>query len=162
MFVLFRTMIYGTAFVGLVFLYLPWRMLAWSGIRQPQVAGWAQSTGLVIGSIGALIALACVAAFVGLGKGTPAPFDPPRRLVVRGPYRYVRNPMYMGAMLVLGGTAMYYRSLWIAAYAVVVLLAANLVVILYEEPALRRSFGAEYEAYCRRVRRWRPGLGVDD
>lgn len=156
MLVLFRTLIYGTVFVGLLFLYLPWRLLAWSGIRQPAAMGWAQIAGVAIGSTGAVIVLACVASFVSLGKGTPAPFDPPRRLVVCGPYRFVRNPMYIGAALALGGVALFYHSAWITVYGVGLLIAANLLVILYEEPILRHSFGAEYEAYCLRVHRWIP------
>ena len=105
-----------------------------------------------------LLALWCVFAFVRIGKGTPAPFDPPRRLVVRGPYRFVRNPMYIGGGLALGGAALFYESASLLAYAAAFLLAAHFFVVVYEEPTLRRGFGAEYEAYCQRVRRWRPGL----
>lgn len=157
MFVFFRTLVYGTIFIGFLVLYLPSRLLAWSGIQQPESMGWKQIAGIAIGSIGAAIVLICVGAFIGLGKGTPAPFDPPRRLVVRGPYRFVRNPMYIGALLLLAGIALFYRSPWIALYAVALLVVANLAVILHEEPTLRRSFGAEYESYCRHVRRWWPG-----
>jgi len=93
-----------------------------------------------------------------VGKGTPAPFDPPRRLVVRGPYRFVRNPMYIGAALALAGAALFYGSWPLLGYMGLFLLITHLFVRLYEEPVLRRLFGTEYEEYCRVVRRWRPSL----
>ncbi|SPE20227.1 Isoprenylcysteine carboxyl methyltransferase [Candidatus Sulfotelmatomonas gaucii] len=156
MFVLVRTLTYATIFVGLLFIYLPARLLAWSGIVHPISLGWPQIIGLVIGSGGALLALACISAFIFIGKGTPAPFDPPRRLVVRGPYRFVRNPMYMGAALVLAGTALYYQSAVLLAFLALFILATHLFVVIYEEPTLHRSFGSDYVAYCDHVRRWRP------
>ena len=101
------------------------------------------------------------ALFVGLflifaGKGTPAPFDPPRRLVVRGPYRFVRNPMYLGAGLALTGAALFYQSIPMAGYAGAFLLITHFFVILYEEPTLRRTFETDYAAYCRQTGRWWP------
>ncbi len=156
MFVLIRTLTYASIFVGLLFIYLPARLLAWSGIVRPAVMGWPEISGLVIGSLGALLALACVSVFAFIGKGTPAPFDPPRRLVVRGPYRFVRNPMYIGAALVLAGTALFYKSAALLAFLAGFLLVTHLFVLIYEEPTLRRSFGPEYEAYCDRVHRWLP------
>ena len=161
MFVLFRTITYATLFIGFVLLYLPSRLLAWSGIVHPAAIGWPQIAGIAIGVSGAAIALACVGAFIGIGKGTPAPFDPPRRLVVRGPYRFVRNPMYIGAVTAVAGAALYYESTMLAIYSIAFLLITHLFVVLYEEPTLRRLFGVEYEAYCNRVRRWRPGLRAD-
>jgi protein-S-isoprenylcysteine O-methyltransferase Ste14 len=94
--------------------------------------------------------------FVFIGKGTPAPFDPPRKLVIRGPYRFVRNPMYIGAGMTLAGAALYYESLSVFIYTCLFFLATHLFVVLYEEPTLRRTFGDEYEAYCDRVKRWWP------
>ena len=94
--------------------------------------------------------------FVFIGKVTPAPFDPPRKLVVRGPYRFVRNPMYLGAGMTLTGAAVFYRSLSIFIYTCSFFLATHVFVVLYEEPTLRRTFGDEYEAYLRCVRRWIP------
>lgn len=104
------------------------------------------------------MALWCVGTFALVGRGTPAPFDPPRRLVVRGPYARVRNPMYLGAVLALGAAALFYLSLALLAFAALFLVATHLFVVAYEEPKLRRSFGAEYDAYCREVRRWCPNL----
>jgi protein-S-isoprenylcysteine O-methyltransferase Ste14 len=98
----------------------------------------------------------CIVTFAWIGKGTPAPFDPPHRLVVRGPYRFVRNPMYIGGAVTLAGAALFYRSLFLLAYGCLFLLAACLFVLFYEEPTLRRTFGIDYDAYCRRVSRWLP------
>jgi protein-S-isoprenylcysteine O-methyltransferase Ste14 len=158
MFVLFRTITYATMFVGLLLIYLPARVLSWSGIARPATIEVPQMIGMILGSAGALIALWCISTFVWIGKGTPAPFDPPRRLVIRGPYRFVRNPMYLGGGLALAGAALFYESAPLLAYGALFLLAAYLFVMLYEEPTLRRTFGQEYEAYCHRVRRWLPGV----
>jgi protein-S-isoprenylcysteine O-methyltransferase Ste14 len=95
--------------------------------------------------------------FAVIGKGTPAPIDAPRKLIVRGPHRYVRNPMYLGVLIVILGWTIAYRALPLLAYMAAVALAFHLVVLIVEEPALRRKFGDEYAAYCRAVRRWLPG-----
>ena len=156
MFVLIRAIVYATLFIGFVLVYLPSRFLSRSGIVEPASTGAAQVAGMITVAIGTVIALWCVFTFVFIGKGTPAPFDPPRKLVVRGPYRFVRNPMYIGAGTTLAGAALYYESLSILFYTGLFFLVTHLFVVLYEEPRLRRTFGDDYEAYCRRVRRWIP------
>ncbi len=156
MFVAFRALTYSSLFIGFLLLYLPARVLSWSGIVRPTEIEGPQIMGLTIGSAGAVVALWSIFAFVWIGRGTPAPFDPPRRLVIRGPYRFVRNPMYIGAGLALAGAALFYESAPLLVYGGVFLLASHLFVVWYEEPTLRRSFGPDYEAYCRRVRRWWP------
>ncbi len=158
MFVAFRAITYSTLFIGLLLIYLPTRVLSWSGIARPTAIEAPQVLGMIIGSAGALIALWCIFTFARVGRGTPAPFDPPRRLVIRGPYRFVRNPMYIGAGLALVGAALFYESLPLLVYGGVFLLACHLFVVSYEEPTLKRTFAAEYEAYCARVRRWWPGV----
>lgn len=100
----------------------------------------------------------CILTFVILGKGTPAPFDPPRRLVVRGPYRIVRNPMYIGAVIALAGAALFYKSIPLLSYAGVFGIISHVFVVFYEEPTLRGTFGNDYEVYCGHVRRWWPKL----
>ena len=107
---------------------------------------------------GAALALWCILAFAFIGKGTPAPFDPPRRLVVAGPYRYLRNPMYLGAATGLAGASLFYRSLPLLGYTGAFLIVTHLFVVLYEEPTLRRLFGPEYQSYSSSVRRWLPRL----
>jgi protein-S-isoprenylcysteine O-methyltransferase Ste14 len=158
MFVLARAVTYSVLFIGLLLIYLPARVLSSSGIVRPSAIAVQQVAGMVIGAIGAVIALSCIFTFASIGRGTPAPFDPPRRLVIRGPYRFVRNPMYIGAGLALASAALFYGSLSLLGYAAFFLLATHLFVLGYEEPTLRRTFGQEYEAYCRQVRRWWPSV----
>jgi protein-S-isoprenylcysteine O-methyltransferase Ste14 len=113
--------------------------------------------GLLLMAWGA--ALYFVTAFWGFalrGGGTPAPIDPPKKLVVEGPYRVVRNPMYWAVASVVMGEALAFRSMTLAELAVTLFAGAMLFVLFYEEPALRRKFGAEYDEYCERVPRWIP------
>jgi protein-S-isoprenylcysteine O-methyltransferase Ste14 len=158
MLVLVRAVTYAVLFVGLVLIYAPAGLLSWSGIVRPEATGLPQVAGMVLGAAGACIALWCILTFAFIGRGTPAPFDPPRRLVTQGPYRFVRNPMYIGAGLALGSSALYFQSWALLVYTGVFFLMTQLFIVLYEEPALRRAFGAEYESYCRSVRRWRPAV----
>lgn len=157
--VLIRALVYAALFISFVLVYLPAQVLSGAGIARPERFGTIQFIGMFICTVGGIIALWCILAFATLGRGTPAPFDPPRKLVVRGPYRFVRNPMYLGAELALAGAALFYESASLWAYTAGFLLLMHLFVILYEEPALRRSFGEEYENYCRQVRRWLPKAG---
>ncbi len=159
MFVFARAVTYAALFIGFVLIYLPGRLLSSMGIVRPSAIAAPQVTGMVIGAAGAVVALWCIFTFATIGKGTPAPFDPPRRLVIRGPYRFVRNPMYIGAGLALASAALFYESLPLLAYAGLFFLATHVFVVLYEEPTLRRTFGPEYEAYCRQVSRWWPRVG---
>ena len=158
MFILARAVVYGTFFVGFLLVFLPARVLTWSGITAPAPLGALPIVGIVVAIAGAAVAASCILTFAFVGRGTPAPFDPPRQLVVRGPYRFVRNPMYLGAAAALLGAALYYQSLALAVYAIVFLLAMHAFVMFYGEPALRRRFGAAYEDYCRRIKRWQPTI----
>ena len=158
MFVLVRAVTYAALFIGLVLVYVPARLLSWSGLVRPAAIDVPQVAGIVLGTAGAAVALGCIFTFASIGRGTPAPFDPPRRLVIQGPYRFVRNPMYIGAGLALAGAALFYESLPLLGYAGLFFLATHLFVVCYEEPTLRRTFGEEYEAYCRQVRRWGPSV----
>jgi protein-S-isoprenylcysteine O-methyltransferase Ste14 len=156
MFIAFRAITYATLFIGFTLIYLPSRVLAWSGIVRPAAIEWPQVIEIVLGSAGAVVALWCISTFISIGEGTPAPFDPPRRLVIRGPYRFVRNPMYMGAGLALAGAALFFKSTPLLIYDCGFLLVAHLFVMVYEEPTLRQTFGPDYESYCGQVRRWWP------
>jgi protein-S-isoprenylcysteine O-methyltransferase Ste14 len=156
MFVFVRAVTYAALFIGLVLIYVPARLLSWSGIVRPAAIEAQQVAGMVSGAAGAVVALWCIFTFASIGRGTPAPFDPPRRLVIQGPYRFVRNPMYIGAGLALAGAALFYESLPLLGYTGLFFLATHLFVVGYEEPTLRQTFGQDYEAYCGRVRRWWP------
>jgi protein-S-isoprenylcysteine O-methyltransferase Ste14 len=109
---------------------------------------------------GAALLMSCVREFYVAGKGTLAPWDPPRRLVVSGPYQVSRNPMYIGVSLILIGWAvgLGLPSLWY--YAAVVMVAFHLRVVLGEEPWQARTFGEEWERYKARVPRWLPIPGL--
>jgi len=160
-FVLFRAITYATLFVGFVLVFLPARVLSWSGIVRPVSIGAEQVVGMVVGAGGAALALWCIVTFLVIGRGTPAPFDPPRRLVVVGPYRLVRNPMYIGAGLALAGAALFYESWALLGYCAAFALVMHLFVVVYEEPTLRATFGADYVRYGEQVRRWWPGRQDD-
>lgn len=114
----------------------------------------------VIGAVlivaGIPVLLECFARFALQGIGTPAPVFPTRRLVIKGFYRFVRNPMYVSVLAVLLGQALFLGSIRIAVYAALAWLVAHLFVIGYEEPTLLKSYGAEYETYRTHVPRWIP------
>jgi protein-S-isoprenylcysteine O-methyltransferase Ste14 len=154
--VLVRAIAYAALFIGVVLVFLPAQVLSGVGVARPTRFGAPQVAGTIVGAAGAAVAIWCILTFALLGRGTPAPFDPPRRLVVRGPYRYVRNPMYLGAGLALAGAALFYETGVLWAYAGGFLALTHLLVVLYEEPTLRQTFGEDYETYCRNVRRWWP------
>lgn len=116
--------------------------------------------GLPLIAIGAAGLMWCIWEFFSEGQGTLAPVDPPKHLVVRGLYRYVRNPMYVSVVTILLGEAIYFMSLPILVEAGIFIVMAHLFVTLYEEPALRRQFGESYNKYAQSVRRWIPKKGV--
>ena len=111
-------------------------------------------------AVGGAIMLWCVVAFGWRGLGTPFPLDPPRRLVVNGLYRFVRNPMYVGMGIFLAGEALLIPSITRQMFIMMVLLwgSVTIFIVVHEEPSLRKKFGADYEAYCRNVPRWIPRL----
>jgi protein-S-isoprenylcysteine O-methyltransferase Ste14 len=106
--------------------------------------------------IGAAGMVWCFWEFTFRGRGTPAPMDPPKELVISGLYRYVRNPMYVNGVTALLGWMIWSPSLSLLIAFVLFFSAAHLFVTLYEEPHLRKTFGAAYEEYCRKVPRWTP------
>jgi protein-S-isoprenylcysteine O-methyltransferase Ste14 len=108
--------------------------------------------------IGTAVMLWCAWAFTVRGRGTPSPTDPPRELVVSGLYRYVRNPIYLGVLAVFVGYVFWHPSRAILLCPVLVAVSSHLFVIFYEEPHLRKTFGAAYDAYCKAVPRWVPKL----
>ena len=156
LFIAVRAAIFGTGFIflwGWVALSLHHRYDITLGIV---LSDWARGLGIALMAAGGTLAFACVTIFVTSGEGTPAPFDPPRKFVAVGPYRSVRNPMYIGGFIVLFGFGLYEQSVVILLFTLPWLLSAHLFVILYEEPHLRSVFGAQYDAYRRSVRRWLP------
>ena len=146
----------GSAFFALWFWLLP----GWLGFRlQAETAHW-RYLAAVPSVLGFAVALRCVWDFGWTGRGTPVPMIPPKRLVVVGMYRYVRNPMYVG--FAVGWVGLWivfgHANLKLMAAVAAVALGVHLFVLFYEEPTLRRKFGADYEQYCRNVRRWWPRM----
>jgi protein-S-isoprenylcysteine O-methyltransferase Ste14 len=115
-----------------------------------------QLVGLVAVAVGVVLLIACIWEFAKSGRGTLSPVDPPRELVVRGLYRYVRNPMYLSVTVILLGEVLLAWSRALLLYWAVWVVLVNVFVTWYEEPALRRQFGESYERYARNVRRWLP------
>jgi len=105
---------------------------------------------------GAAAMVWCARVFVVHGQGTPLPTQPPRKLMTRGLYRMIRNPIYLGAVIFLLGFVFWHPASSILGMPIIVAISAHLFVILYEEPHLRKAFGSEYEQYCRNVPRWFP------
>ena len=154
LFAVFRALIVALLFISLWTYFVPRWIGGAHAFDAPRPLGW------IVVAIGAAIGLPCVWEFAWRGLGTPAPFDPPRRLVISGPYRFVRNPMYVGMGIALLGEAIVYPNLTLVMLGLIVVLwaAVTLFIIGYEEPTLRRMFGSDYEAYCRQVHRWIPRL----
>lgn len=114
--------------------------------------------GVGLMTAGAALYVACVWPFATVGEGTPAPIDAPIRLVVAGPYRFLRNPMYVAVLSVIFGQSLALSLVALAIYGFGVALVFHLVVIGYEERALERQFGDDYREYCRHVPRWIPRI----
>jgi protein-S-isoprenylcysteine O-methyltransferase Ste14 len=158
LFIALRSAFFSACFIllwGWVALTLHRNYDAALGFTLPQ---WAPTLGIVFLAVGGVLCLACILTFLFRGEGTPAPMDPPRKFVAVGPYKFVRNPMYIGGFIVLLGFGLYESSPAILLFTLPWLLLAHLFVVLYEEPHLRATFGAPYEAYCHSVRRWLPRL----
>lgn len=141
---------------GVVVGLVPWWISRWH-MRAP-LLGFTpfRAIGALLIAAGIAILLESFRRFALQGIGTPAPVFPPRHLVVTGFYRYVRNPMYVAGTSLLLGQALLLGDIRILAYAMLGWLATHLFVLTYEEPTLRRTFGAGYETYCAHVPRWMP------
>jgi protein-S-isoprenylcysteine O-methyltransferase Ste14 len=149
-FALVRTLVIGTIFLSIWLWWLP-RWMGWP-MHVVHAEAWA------VFGFGLAIATWCAVEFALRGLGTPAPFDPPKRLVVTGLYRFVRNPMYVGLGIALIGEAWLTGRIEIIYEMLVLLVAVTVFVLFQEEPALRRTFGDDYVDYCRNVGRWIPRL----
>jgi protein-S-isoprenylcysteine O-methyltransferase Ste14 len=108
--------------------------------------------------VGAGVILWCYGIFIFIGKGTPWPFDPPKRLVIAGPYRHVRNPMEASCLVVIFGEMLLYASSGLIPYMLISFLVLHLRQVAIEEPGLRSRFGAAYEEYRSSVPRWYPRM----
>ena len=150
-----RSLLWTILIPGMFAGYIPWRYF---GLRDPRpdFSDPVDLMGLAAIGAGALLLGACIWEFTRSGRGTLSPVDPPRELVVRGLYRYVRNPMYLSATLIVLGEVLLTRSRGLFWYWAIWFAAANLFVIGYEEPYLLGRFGSSYLRYKERVGRWVP------
>lgn len=148
---------YFAAAAGTFAVLIPWLATGWE-FHRPW-PGWmvAQGAGVLLIGAGTVPVVSVFVQFARAG-GTPLPLAPTQRLVVSGFHRYVRNPIYLGSLLIFSGEALLFGSLRLLVYAVIGWASAAGFVRWYEEPALTRRFGAEYEAYRRAVPAWRPRL----
>jgi protein-S-isoprenylcysteine O-methyltransferase Ste14 len=138
---------------GMVAGYIPLALLR----TGPQLeTGIFSSLAFPLWLIGAVIVLWSFWNFLVQGRGTPAPIDPPKEMVATGFYQYVRNPMYVGVLAIIVGHFLWFGYWNLLIYAVIVFLAFHTFVTYYEEPTLKKRFGASYEEYLRRVPRWIP------
>lgn len=150
-----KTLIFSILVPGSVAGVIPWLLLQGSGaavLLLPSI--WM--VGFLPMLLGVGLYLWCAGAFTFIGKGTPAPIDAPKVLVIQGPYQWVRNPMYIAVLAVVIGEAILFRSLLLVEYALLVWLVVHLFVVFVEEPSLCGQFRGSYETYLRTVRRWLP------
>lgn len=157
LFVTLRSLFFGGLFLGFWFFValLVRRIdLLWK-LALPQ---WTTGPGVLLLVLGLAVSLPCVVVFIGRGRGTPAPFDPPQKFVATGLYRYCRNPMYVGLLLLLAGLALVWHSLAVILLAALLAIAIHSAVVALEEPQLKRRFGQPYLDYCGRVPRWLPRI----
>jgi protein-S-isoprenylcysteine O-methyltransferase Ste14 len=141
---------------GIVAGVIPWWMTGWR-VRPPIVDGApVRILGAVLIVAGAVVLIQTFVRFVVEGAGTPMPAAPTERLVVGGLYRYVRNPMYLAVEATIVGQALLLGQPALLRYALIVVVFFAAFVRWYEEPVLRRRFGAQYDAYRRAVPAWLP------
>lgn len=148
-----KTLIFTIVVPGTVAFIIPALLLGkpWDQALSPPSV-WL--VGLLPLALGVALYLWCAGAFTFIGKGTPAPIDAPRFLVKAGPYRWVRNPMYVAVLAMIIGQAILFRSFLLVGYALLVWVVVHLFVVLVEEPSLRQQFGESYDTYLRTVPRW--------
>lgn len=151
---LVRNLIFTVVVPGLGAVVIPWWILTRNG-AMPEPVAWPA---LVVIGIGVVLYFLCLGMFATVGRGTPGPWDAPRRLVAAGPYAWVRNPIYVAALVVVIGEAWLFFSLPLLVYAGAAALFFHLFVIGYEEPTLHRRFGKTYDEYLQTVPRWIPQI----
>jgi protein-S-isoprenylcysteine O-methyltransferase Ste14 len=151
-----KTILYMGSLHGFFTFYIPYMLVK----IDPHYFDPGLFSNLVIplGIIGTIIIIWCSVDMVRKGRGTPAHLDPPRKLIINGLYRYVRNPIYLGALLVQLGYILWSGSGLMIVYFLCFALAYQILIVLIEEPILRHMFGEQYQVYCSQVPRWIPKL----
>lgn len=152
---LFRNLVFTILQPGIVAVLIPF-WLSGKTVKtvfvQPFV--WYHFLGLSIFAVGLVLMLICISSFAIRGQGTLSPADPTKKLVISGLYRFSRNPMYIGVIMMLIGDSIFFRSYILVGYALLIFIAFNIFIIFFEEPRLQDDFGSEYNEYVKKVRRW--------
>ncbi|MBI2331386.1 MAG: isoprenylcysteine carboxylmethyltransferase family protein [Chloroflexi bacterium] len=151
-----KTLLYMGVTHGAFTFYLPYRLASID--RLLFQTGIFHYLAIPASLLGALIIVQSSVEIVRNGFGTPAHFDAPKKLIVVGLYHYVRNPIYLGALFVVLGDILWFGSRMAFLYFLLYILGFHLLIVLIEEPILRRTFGSEYEEYCKSVPRWIPRM----
>lgn len=148
-----KSLLYLVFEAGVFALYIPLRILRGGPHLETGILSFLAIPLWLAGSV---IILRCFWDFALRGRGTPVPTDPPKALVITGFYRYTRNPIYVGVMMIFLGHFLWFGYWSLLIYAVLSFIGVHFFIILYEEPTLKKKFGAAYEEYCRNVPRWIP------
>ena len=151
-----KTLIYMGSLHGFFTFYVPFQVATWTSPLFE--LGDLHYVAVPLWIIGAWIIIICSMDMIRKGRGTPAHMDPPKQLLITGMYRHVRNPIYLGALLALFGHIIWSGSGLVIAYSLCYVIAFQILVVVFEEPVLRRNFGREYEEYCGAVPRWMPKI----
>ena len=150
----FKTLLYMGSLHGFFTFYAPFEIAKW--IAPMFDVGVLRYSAVLLWIFGAWIIVRCCIDMIRLGRGTPAHMDPPKQLIVTGLYRHVRNPIYFGALLALVGHILWSGSVFVIAYFLCYVIAFQILIEVFEEPALRNKFGRDYDEYCSSVPRWIP------
>lgn len=157
LFPVIRTIIYITI------VYFMWRFVALRAMTfdtnfKMALPKWTIALGIPIVVIGIVLTAICIFEFAAIGQGTFIHFDAPKKFVASGTYKYVRNPMYLGVLLIFIGYALLYHSVSVLLLSLLLFLLAHIVVVLIEEPTLKNKFGDDYKNYKKSVGRWLPKI----
>ncbi len=155
-----KTLLYMGSMHGFFTYYFPWQLASHDpGVVNTDIVRWL---GIPLWLTGTLLILYCSIVIIRRGLGTPAHLDPPKTLLVTGPYRYLRNPIYLGSLLIQLGTILWFGSTLLLPYFLFFIIAYHILIVFFEEPVLHKMFGAVYEEYVKEVPRWIPKLRALD
>lgn len=158
-----KSIFIASAFVLAFFIIIPFSLISindYFGLRVYENFVF-KIVGIFLILVGILVDIHCILLFVKIGKGTTVPTDPPKNLVIKGLYRFMRNPIYLAAFLILLGEFLLFGRLTLIFYFLLSILTLNPYVVFIEEPGLKKRFGKEYIEYINKVPRWIPSLPLD-
>jgi len=152
---LLRNLFFTILQPGIVAGYVPYLILKNKLVKIPvHLWNFYQYSGLFIFVIGLIVMFSCIISFAVHGRGTLSPADPTKRLVIKGLYKFSRNPMYIGVILILAGEALFFLSSYLLIYLLLIFIAFHIFILLHEEPRMKKVFKDEYDDYYKKVKRW--------